>query len=414
MTQQVIASFSKEFATPQKTVEEMIEFIGENVKPKDKVLIALSGGVDSSTVTSLASRAIPNAIYPIFIDTGYMRIMNGRKEADVIAEVFKDVPNLIVLDESETFYNKTFGIKDGNEKRKAFRSTYDSVLNREAKRLGCNIHMDGTIRPDIVETKKGLKEQSNVGNVLLFEKKIEPLAPLYKHQVRKCAEAVGLPEEIAYRQPFPGPGLSLRTVEEIGREKLEVERKANDIVERGVERFFKETYGKPFLYDELTGERIPFQYFAVTLDNSLQSKNKDEREIERYVKSLTKKDTMAVTLENKSTGVAYKGEEMERIYTPVLALHIDGEVSSLILTHLGKVIPQKFGYSRVIHEIQNGNGKFFVSIQNIKSLNAVTSESIVNLPAYRNIAGEIREKCSGVGAVFQDISSKPPATIEYE
>jgi len=414
MANQNIIRFSEEFQEPtDKYIGRMIDFVKKNVKPDDKILIALSGGVDSSTVTTLAHRAVPNKIHPLFIDTGYMRIIGGKKEAEIIAETFKDMPNLEILDKSDYFYERTFGIKDANEKRLAFRKAYDEVLNTEAVKLGCNVHMDGTIKPDIIETVKKVKPQSNVDNVFLFEKKIEPLASLYKFQVRKCAEVLKIPDP--YRQPFPGPGLSVRVVGEINPEKLEAERTANAIVEEGVEDLFEKHYGKPFLYDEVLGERIPFQYFAATFDYKRDHNLHDkEREIKKYTESLIGKRVDVDILESKATGVIYEGEESRRVYSPVVALETDEPVDTPLLEHLGNAIPERFGVSRVLHQIKPGFGKYAMSIRNVKSTDAVTAKPLINFPLYLSIASEIQNECHGVGPVFQDITSKPPATIEYE
>ena len=418
--QTTLLSYPNEFSgNASYDVESIVKFIRENMKPTDRGLISVSGGVDSSTVAVLVDKAMPNSSDMVFIDTGFMRFINGEKESEVVRRTLKNfLPRLEILDESNLFKRNIFGKEDANEKRvDGFRDTYDFVLNRIAQERGCNVHYDGTIFLDVKETLDGLKPQSNVGNKFNFEKKIELFRPFYKSQVRQISEAVGLPEEVSKRQPFPGPGNSIRTVGTTDEEKLNVQKIANDLVEQGIEKYFTDLYGKPFLYDQRSGERIPFQYFAVTLDDIIEEGTDLENEVKEYVSKLVGKDVMVDVLRNKATGVKVTPDNhYNRVFAPVVKLDIDGEVDSFVLAHLGRTIPERYGFSRVINTLSkstSADSSYVVAIRNVKSA-GFPAESIIELPIYSNIAHNIRQQCPSVGEVCIDISSKPPATIEYE
>jgi len=120
-------------------------------------------------------------------------------------------------------------------------------------------------------------------------------------------------------------------------------------------------------------------------------------------------------LESKATGVIYEGEESRRVYSPVVALEIDGPVDTPLLEHIGNAIPERYGVSRVLHQIRSGLHRYAISIRNVKSTDAVTAKPLINFfPQYLSIASEIQEECRNAGPIFQDITSKPPGTIEYE
>ncbi|MGA2103824.1 MAG: glutamine-hydrolyzing GMP synthase [Methanoregula sp.] len=213
---------------PEKFIPAAIEEI-KNAAGNEKVVVALSGGVDSSVCAALAARAIGDRLVPIYIDTGLMR----RGETERIKTIFGDI-RLQVVDAGDEFLAALAGITDPEEKRKAIGERFIRVFEREAKKSGATCLLQGTIYPDRIESEGGIKSHHNVGGMPLkmaFTKVIEPIRDLYKDEVREIAGALSLPAEIQHRMPFPGPGLAVRILGEVTREKVEVIREANWIVE---------------------------------------------------------------------------------------------------------------------------------------------------------------------------------------
>ncbi|MDD4253751.1 MAG: glutamine-hydrolyzing GMP synthase [Methanofollis sp.] len=220
-------------------VEKFVETAIEEIKKEagnEKVVVALSGGVDSSVCAMLASRAIGKNLIPIYVDTGLMR----KGESERICELFCDL-GLKRVNAADEFFAALKGITDPEEKRKAIGEKFVRIFEREAKATGAKYLLQGTIYPDRIESEGGIKSHHNVGGMpvdILFKKVIEPLRDLYKDEVRDVAGAVGLPAEIQHRMPFPGPGLAVRVLGEVTPEKIAVAREANAIVEEElVERY---------------------------------------------------------------------------------------------------------------------------------------------------------------------------------
>lgn len=193
------------------------------------VVIALSGGVDSSVCAELASRAIGSRLIPIYVDTGLMR----KGETTRIRELFGHI-GVKIIDAADEFLDALEGVSDPEKKRRIVGERFIRVFEREAETSGAKYLLQGTIYPDCIESEGGIKSHHNVGGMPLsmkFEKVIEPLRELYKDEVRQVAEALDLPKEIAHRMPFPGPGLSVRVVGPVTRESITVIREANAIIE---------------------------------------------------------------------------------------------------------------------------------------------------------------------------------------
>jgi GMP synthase (glutamine-hydrolysing) len=198
----------------------------------DRVVVALSGGVDSSVCAALAAQAIGDRLIPIYIDTGLMR----KGETERIRASFGN-SNLQVIHAGNEFLTALAGITDPEAKRKAIGERFIRVFEREAKKHGARCLLQGTIYPDRIESEGGIKSHHNVGGMPLhmeFSRVIEPLRDLYKDEVREVAGALGLPKEIQHRMPFPGPGLAVRILGEVTREKVAVIREANWIVEEAL------------------------------------------------------------------------------------------------------------------------------------------------------------------------------------
>jgi len=220
---------------PQKFIDEAVEEIRREAGDR-RVVMALSGGVDSSVCAALAARAIGDRLEPIYVDTGLMR----KGETERISQVFGGL-HLHVVPAADEFFAALKGVVDPEEKRKAIGERFIRIFEREARRTDARALLQGTIYPDRIESEGGIKSHHNVGGMPLeieFEKVIEPLRDLYKDEVRVLAGALGLPSEVQHRMPFPGPGLAVRVIGEVTPERIDVVREANWIVESEiVDRF---------------------------------------------------------------------------------------------------------------------------------------------------------------------------------
>jgi GMP synthase (glutamine-hydrolysing) len=202
---------------------------------KGRAIIGLSGGVDSSVCAILAHRALGDRLVPVYVDSGLMR----QFESDRIEQLFKDI-GLVRVNAQERFLEALQGAVDPEEKRMVVGETFIRVFEEEARKIGGDCLIQGTIYPDRIESEGGIKSHHNVGGMpssMEFKVLIEPLRDLYKDEVREVARALGLPLEISERMPYPGPGLAVRIVGEVTAEKLEVVRKANSIMEEEVAKF---------------------------------------------------------------------------------------------------------------------------------------------------------------------------------
>ncbi len=217
----------------QRFIEEAVAEIRRDVQ--GRAIIGLSGGVDSSVCAMLAHRALGERLVPVYVDSGLMR----QSESERIEQLFQGI-GLVRVDAQERFLVALKGVTDPEEKRKVVGETFIRIFEDEARKIGGNCLIQGTIYPDRIESEGGIKSHHNVGGLpscMEFEHLVEPLRDLYKDEVREVARALGLPQEISERMPYPGPGLSVRIAGEVTGEKLEVVRKANAIVEEEVMRF---------------------------------------------------------------------------------------------------------------------------------------------------------------------------------
>ena len=232
-------------------------------------LCALSGGVDSSVCAALMHKAIGEQLYCMFVDTGLMR----KNEGDQVEDVFKNKfgANFIRIDARDRFLGKLAGVSDPEKKRKIIGEEFIRVFEQEAAKLGdIDFLVQGTIYPDVIESGLGksavIKSHHNVGGLpenIKFKQIIEPLRNLFKDEVRALGLELGLPEELVWRQPFPGPGLAVRVIGEITEDKLEILREADAI--------FREEIKNAGLMRDIN------QYFAVLTDMKSVGVMGDER-----------------------------------------------------------------------------------------------------------------------------------------
>ena len=230
--------FEKCVAQPNWNMEnfiaDQVDLIRRQVGDK-KVLLALSGGVDSSVVAALLLKAIGKQLTCVHVNHGLLR----KGEPEQVVEVFRNQmkANRVYVDASERFLKKLTGVSDPEQKRKIIGAEFIRVFEEEARKLeGIDYLAQGTIYPDIIEsgtkTAKMVKSHHNVGGLpedLSFEL-VEPLRQLFKDEVRACGVALGLPESMVYRQPFPGPGLGVRCLGAITRDRLEAVRESDAIL----------------------------------------------------------------------------------------------------------------------------------------------------------------------------------------
>lgn len=305
-------------------IEQIREKVGDG-----KVLLALSGGVDSSVAAALLSKAVGDQLTCIFVDHGFLR----KNEGDEVEAAFADWDiHFVRVNAKDVFMEKLHGVSDPERKRKIIGEEFIRAFEREAKKIGqVDYFVQGTIYPDVIESGSGdaavIKSHHNVGGLpdyVDFKEIIEPLRLLFKDEVRRLGIALGLSETLVWRQPFPGPGLAIRIIGEITDEKLEILQDADYI--------FREEIAKAGL------DRSIHQYFAV-LTNM------------------------------RSVGVMGDG----RTYDYTLALR--GVTTTDFMTA---------DFARISYEV------------------------------LETVSARIVNECKCINRVVYDVTTKPPATIEWE
>ena len=266
-------------------IEEQVKEIQAQVGDK-KVLLALSGGVDSSVVAALLIKAIGKQLVCVHVNHGLLR----KGEPEQVVEVFRNQmdANLIYVDAIDRFLDKLEGVEEPEQKRKIIGAEFIRVFEEEARKLeGIEFLAQGTIYPDILESD-GVKAHHNVGGLpedLQFEL-VEPLKLLFKDEVRVVGKALGLPDGMVYRQPFPGPGLGVRCLGAITRDRLEAVRESDAIL--------REEFAKNGLEGKV------WQYFTVIPDFKSVGVKDGKRSFEWPVilRAVNTKDAMTATVED--------------------------------------------------------------------------------------------------------------------
>ena len=267
-------------------IDEQIARIREQVGD-GKVLLALSGGVDSSVVAALLIRAIGRNLVCVHVNHGLLR----KGEPEQVVQVFRHEmdANLVYVDAVDRFLDRLAGVSDPETKRKIIGAEFIRVFEEEARKLeGIGFLAQGTIYPDILESKDGVKAHHNVGGLpedLDFEL-VEPLKLLYKDEVRVVGKTLGLPDSMVYRQPFPGPGLGVRCLGAITRDRLECVRESDAIL--------REEFAKNGLAGKV------WQYFTVVPDFRSVGVRDGKRSFEYpvIIRAVNTKDAMSATVED--------------------------------------------------------------------------------------------------------------------
>ena len=284
-------------------IDEQIAAVKAQVGDK-KVLLALSGGVDSSVVAALLIKAIGRNLVCVHVNHGLLR----KGEPEQVIEVFKNQmnANLIYVDAVDRFLDKLAGVAEPERKRKIIGEEFIRVFEEEARKLsGVDFLAQGTIYPDILESGP-VKAHHNVGGLpedIHFEGLVEPIKLLFKDEVRVVGKELGLPDNMVYRQPFPGPGLGVRCTGAITRERLELVRESDAIL--------REEFDKAGLAGKV------WQYFTIVPDLKSVGVRDNLRAVENFVviRAVNTRDAMSATIEEIPYDVLNK--IVKRIITEV-------------------------------------------------------------------------------------------------
>jgi len=389
-----------------RQVEEIRKAIGD-----ERALIAVSGGVDSTTCAVLTNKAIGENLMCATIDDGFRREGEPEAVADMLSSPPLNLP-VRIINVRERFLNALKGLSDAEEKRKVFRQNFYTTLSEAAKEEGSQFLVQGTILADIVETKAGIKTQHNVLEQIGVNssesygfKVVEPLASLYKDGVRKVARYLEIPPELSERQPFPGPGLLVRVVGEVRADKLETLKKATAITEMGLAKHKAD------------------QYFAAIIDNQEATEQRILNGIRSVVAGslgMGLEEVSARVLREKATGVRWKS----RVYGNILAVKCRRTTSKLhqppiddLIALQDAVISGNPSVARLLYEISHLEEKkpYLIAVRAVKTKDFITAE-VADVPwsTLEETAHRILEDCPEVSSVYYDVTPKPPATIEME
>jgi GMP synthase (glutamine-hydrolysing) len=395
---------------PREFVNRQVEEIRETIG-SERALIAVSGGVDSTTCAVLTHRAVGENLLCVMLDDAFMRDGEPERVAQLLSQPPLNLP-IKIVNVRERFLSRLRGMRDAEEKRKAFRETFYRVLSETAEGEGCRFLVQGTIYADILETTGGIKTQHNVLSQVGINPVerygflvVEPLAVLYKGQVRRVARHLGIPSEISERQPFPGPGLSVRVVGEIRIDKLKALKKATTIIEENL------------------AKHEPDQYFATILDNTERPQHPSRERVQEtaaQLLSLPSKQVLTKIFQDKATGVK-AGERRYGDIAAIKAQTTNGRVyqppiKSLVALQ-AKIVAENPFLTRILYAVQEKSLKqpYVVAIRAVQTRDFLTAR-VADIPwaTLRKTAQRVLKACPKVSSVYYDVTPKPPATIEME
>jgi len=393
---------------PSSFLSEETARLRELVQEK-KIISAISGGVDSTVATMVAREALGDKLLPIMIDTGFLRA----GEPERVKERLATSPTSLtvrLVHASGRFLASVKGETTAEEKRKKFRQTFYQILKEEAEKEGCEFILQGTIAPDWIETQGGIKTQHNILEQVGIDpattygfKIIEPLADLYKDQVRTLGRHLNLSNELSERQPFPGPGLLVRCIGNVTKEKIRVLKEATKMVETSL---------APFNYE---------QYFAAVIENRFAKDPSLETVSETASEALGLPESEVHTevFEDRVTGV--KGDQ--RCYGLLAGVKLSEESRETYgwlqdrLRQLQAGIVGKFpDITRValLVKERRGGGPLSILVRAVSTRDFMTAAvSPVPWKILKDIGQQILKEES-VSRVYYDITPKPPGTVEFE
>jgi len=393
---------------PSSFLSEETARLRELVQDK-KVISAVSGGVDSTVATLVAREALGDKLLPIMIDTGFLRSGEPERVKERLA-ISPTSLKVRLVRASGRFLASVKEEKTAEEKRKKFRETFYQVLKEEAQKEGCEFILQGTIAPDWIETQGGIKTQHNILEQVGIDpvatygfKIVEPLADLYKDQVRMLGRHLSLPSELSERQPFPGPGLLVRCIGNVTKEKMRMLKQATKIVETSL---------APFNYE---------QYFAAVVENRFAKDPalKTLSEVAAEALGLPKSDVHVDVFEDRVTGV--KGDQ--RCYGLLAGVKLSEESRETYgwlqdrLRQLQTGIVEKFSdITRVALLVQERRGgrPLSILVRAVSTRDFMTAAvSPVPWKILKDIGQQVLKE-EDVSQVYYDITPKPPGTIEFE
>jgi GMP synthase (glutamine-hydrolysing) len=389
-----------------KQAKEIKKAVGNN-----RALIAVSGGVDSTTSAALTYRAIGENLLCVILDDAFMREGEPERVTQILSSSPLNLP-VRILNVQDRFLNALKGMRDAEDKRKAFRDTFYKTLSETAEKEGCRFLVQGTIAADIVETTGGVKTQHNILAQIGIDpiqrygyQVVEPVAALYKGQVREVARYLGIPSEMSERQPFPGPGLSVRVVGEIRSDKLNSLKKATTITEENLVK------------------HQPEQYFAAVIDNTEKpqycSLIRIQETTARFL-NVPMRSVAVRVFQDKATGV----KAGERRYGDIVTITVktaNGDVHQPSIKDLvaiqENIVRENPSITRILYAVYEVEQKrsYVIAVRAIQTKDFLTARvSEIPWATLNQTAQEILEACSNVSSVYYDVTPKPPATVEME
>ena len=374
-----------------------------------KAIAAVSGGIDSTVAALVAKKALGDRLFPVFIDTGFLRVGEPKNVKARLGDPSLGLKVKLVK-AGGRFLEATKGETNAEEKRKKFRETFYQVLGDVARKDGCDFVVQGTIAPDWIETQGGIKTQHNILEQVGIDslstfgfKVVEPISELYKDQVRVLGRHLDVPKDLSERQPFPGPGLLVRCIGSVSKKKLDLLRLSTKIIEEKL---------SPFDYD---------QYFGGVIENNFAEGPDYEvlRETTAGALGLPSSEIRVDVFEDRVTGV--KGDT--RSYGAIAGIRIQDESREtfgwlpeklrLAQSSIIERVPEATRVAVLVKE-KRGGPPISVIVRAVSTRDFMTA-AVAQVPwkILKDIAESIL-KTGEASRIYYDITPKPPATIEFE